>query len=312
MASSDNNPIGWCDVTWNPVRGCSRVSPGCDNCYAMGQAHRFSGTVNGKPGPFRGLTTKRKGKVDWSGRVRFIPEALTIPQSWREPKWIFVNSMSDLFHESLTNEEIAAVFGAMACCSKHTFQILTKRAKRMREWFQWIEDNGTEVCQREFYCHTSRVGPVPWEWPMKNVWLGVSAEDQKRADERVPFLLRTPAAVRFVSAEPLLGPIDFGFGGMSLPDYAPARPLPQLDWVIVGGEAGPRAREFREEWAWSILMQCQNARVPVYFKQYGSASTYSGMGDDDRIPHGWKDRSGKDETEWFERFRIREFPEARP
>jgi protein gp37 len=126
-----NSLIEWTDRTWNVVRGCSRVSPGCDNCYAMGQAHRFAG-----PGkPFDGLTryTAKRG-VDWAGFARFVPEKLAEPLSWRKPQRIFVNSMSDLFHESLSNEEIAAVFGVMAACPQHTFQILTKRPKRMREW----------------------------------------------------------------------------------------------------------------------------------------------------------------------------------
>lgn len=203
--------IEWTDTTWNPVRGCSRVSPGCDNCYAMRQAHRFNheaqdGARRGL-GAYDGLTTIRRGKVDWSGRVRLVPEMLGAPLRWRKPRRVFVNSMSDLFHESLSDEQIAAVFGAMACCSRHTFQVLTKRAKRMREWIGWA-DGHRDTIHHAFSVATGRAGMRPWDWPLPNVWLGVSAEDQQRADERIPDLLATPAAVRFVSAEPLLGPID--------------------------------------------------------------------------------------------------------
>jgi len=213
--------IQWTDSTWNPVRGCSRVSKGCDACYAMGQAHRFSG-----PGkPYEGLTTLRNGKVDWTGVARFVPEMLSAPLKWKKPRRIFVNSMSDLFHRSVTNEQIAAVFGVMAACPQHTFQILTKRPERMLEWFKWVGGNrGYEQAGQLHVslCEALR-GPVDWDpddrhcealldnandWPLPNVWLGVSAEDQQRADERVPLLLQCPAAVRFVSAEPLLGPIN--------------------------------------------------------------------------------------------------------
>jgi protein gp37 len=219
--------IEWTDETWNPVRGCSRVSPGCDNCYAMGQAHRFSGA--GKP--YEGLTTIRRGKVDWAGRTKLIPEMLDQPLRWKRPRRIFVNSMSDLFHESLTNEEIAAVFGVMAAAPQHTFQVLTKRPKRMVEWFEWVESEGPSLhplgaargvrwyawamygarlgAQFEDRVSPGWSGPMPsWPWPLPNVWLGVSTENQEQADKRIPLLLQVPAAVRFVSAEPLLGPLD--------------------------------------------------------------------------------------------------------
>lgn len=222
MASTE---IEWCDKVWNPVRGCSRVSSGCDHCYAMGQAHRFSG-----PGkPYEGLTTIRRGKVDWAGVARLVPEQLDAPLGWKKPQRIFVNSMSDLFHESLSNEEIAAVFGVMAACPQHTFQVLTKRPKRMSEWFEWIRHAYGEA--RYFPaegCRSEAIDRTPnnntedgaWaktvkpllgcdrRWPLPNVWLGVSVEDQRTADERIPLLLETPAAVRFVSAEPLLGLVN--------------------------------------------------------------------------------------------------------
>lgn len=201
--------IEWTEVTWNPVRGCSRVSPGCDNCYAMRQAHRSSGPG----GAYEGLTTIRKGKVDWAGMARLVPEQLEAPLRRRKPTTYFVNSMSDLFHDSLAKEEIAAVFAVMAACSHHTFQVLTKRAKRMLEVVtelyasdaSLLYDAAEELAGRMGWCH---VGEDDWKLPLPNVWLGVSAENQEQADKRIPLLLKCHAAIRWVSAEPLLGPLD--------------------------------------------------------------------------------------------------------
>ncbi len=322
--------IEWTEKTWNPVRGCSRVSPGCDNCYAMRQAHRFSG-----PGkPFEGLTTIRRGKVDWSGRVRFVPKMLDVPLRRRAPTVWFVNSMSDLFHESLSNEEIAAVFGVMAACPRHTFQVLTKRTKRMREWFEQLP--------MDHYWHIAGAAdeatgglvraPEIREWPLPNCWLGVSAEDQQRADERIPHLLATPAAVSFVSAEPLLGPIDFdlprcevhdrefadetGFwcqecaadgwsGEMSYGHWLD--PLNGgIDWVIVGGESGPNARIFDMAHARAIREQCEEAGVAFFMKQAGSTAIdtdWRGLS-----PLTLRAKKGEDPEEWPHDLRIREAP----
>lgn len=327
--------IEWTEKTWNPVRGCSRVSPGCDHCYAMGQAHRYSG-----PGkPYDGLTTIRRGKVDWTGRAVLVPGQLEVPLKRRKPTTWFVNSMSDLFHESLTNEEIAAVFGVMAACPQHTFQVLTKRPRRMRRWFQWVSN-----CVAPPRCIVQRLaqnlggrfalGTPPFRpaalvvselvlveapWPLPNVWLGVSAEDQQRADERIPLLLETPAALRFVSAEPLLGPID-------LKRYAAwpwfcerCQVVPEsnaethlhchdegrvvrrtIDWVIVGGESGPGARPCNVAWIRSIVEQCKTAGVAAFVKQLGALPVF---------PQGAQrliDRKGGDPSEWPEDVRVRE------
>ena len=205
--------IEWTDRTWNPTRGCSVVSPGCHNCYAMKQAHRFSG----KGGAYEGLTKLTSSGPRWSGAMRLVPEMLDVPLRRKKPTTWFVNSMSDLFHEGLTDEEVAAVFGVMAACPQHTFQVLTKRAERMRAWFDWLDD----MCSvsgdppRAVTCgivaanHGADVdyGGLSHAWPIPNVLLGVSVEDQRRADERVPLLLQTPAALRFLSVEPLLGPV---------------------------------------------------------------------------------------------------------
>lgn len=324
--------IEWTDETWNPTKGCSRVSPGCDNCYAMGQARRQD-----KPGkPYHGLTIyresgARKG-VDWSGRVRFVPEMLDAPLRWRKPRRVFVNSMSDLFHESLSNEQIAAVFGVMAACPQHTFQVLTKRSKRMREWFEWadaetrrglITKHGTPLalCASLAADHVGEgilIGLLErTSWSLPNVWLGVSAEDQQRADERIPDLLATPAVVRFVSAEPLLGPVDLTrIRHGSDPD------LPVLpDWVIVGGESGQGARPCDVAWIRSIVAQCRAAGVACFVKQLGArpeqrcvihGRQWREVPGCPRCPREIEHRKGGNPEEWPSDLRVREFPEALP
>jgi protein gp37 len=352
--STDNTKIEWTDATWGPVRGCSRVSDGCTNCYAMSLAHRFAG-----PGKlYDGLTTIRRGKVDWSGVVRLIPEQLAQPLRWKKPRRIFVNSMSDLFHESLTNEEIAAVFGVMAAAPQHTFQVLTKRPKRAAEWFKWV--GGKDGYSQNGALHVALCdamqGQVDWdlddrhceellsnanEWPLHNVWLGVSTEDQKTADERIPLLLELPAAVRFISAEPLLGSLNLmrlrgkGIvhrnaltGFLESSDTLLTRDaLPGLDWVIVGGESGNGARPFHVDWARSIVGQCRDAGVACFVKQLGARPFRAG-GEDETL---WgptvrgregdaldmpgevrlDNRKGGDMSEWPTELRVRQFPEVR-
>lgn len=359
--------IEWTNKTWNPTRGCSIVSPGCTNCYAMGQAHRFSG----KGKPFEGLTKKRvKLGVVWTGKVRLVPDMLALPLSWKKPQRVFVNSMSDLFHEGLSNEEIAAVFGVMAATPRHTYQVLTKRAKRMREWFEWAKSSAT---WRETRCENIAAGMrdyaekkipklkarAPWTsewleraWPLPNVWLGVSAEDQSNANARVPELLRTPAAVRFVSYEPGLGPVDFR-EWLAIPeetddlqdDPLAAFLLHQamregnadakraISWIICGGESGPRARPFYVGWAKDVIEQCKRANVACFVKQLGAYVRHDGIqgagdwwpeqgssfaefeGPMDQ-PAGFrkhlKDKKGGDMKEWPPSLRVRQFPDAHP
>lgn len=311
---ADNSTIEWTDATWNPVRGCSRVSPGCENCYAERVAARFSGGGQ----PYHGLAfmkLKTIGEDDtsartvprWTGRVRLVPEHLADPLKWRRPRRIFVNSMSDLFHENLSDDEIAAVFGVMAAAPLHTFQVLTKRAERMHAWFHlWAsglkvpdwEANGWQPQAWVCWDRTRTAAPLirssAWDatfmevahavrWPLPNVWLGVSVEDQQRADERIPLLLKTPAAVRFVSAEPLLGPVDLRnigarsgpvkidalTGCWSVPSNLDghARQEPRISWVIAGAESGPGARPMDLQWARALRDQCVAAGVPYFFKQ---------------------------------------------
>ena len=210
--------------SWNPVRGCSIVSKGCTNCYAMKQAHRFSG----KGGLYEGLTKLTNGGPVWTGKIKLVPEFLDHPLHWKKPRKVFVNSMSDLFHEDVPDDFIDQVFAVMALCPQHTFQILTKRAERMKKWFDaWPDGAGRfhHVCNAAIGILKPDWKSHSWNfetpeikkahdavnkdsWPLKNVQLGVSVEDQPTADERILLLLETPAAVRWVSAEPLLGAID--------------------------------------------------------------------------------------------------------
>lgn len=308
MSDQRAGGIAWTDQTWNPIRGCSRVSRGCEHCYAEGVAARFSG-----PGlPFDGLARRTaKGLPQWTGKVRLVPKRLADPLRWKRPRRVFVNSVSDLFHDGLTNEQIAAVFGVMAAAPQHTFQVLTKRPGRMRAWFRWIESLpdhpslecaavllGTEPGQDgPIHC---KYGPNPdAAWPLPNVWLGVSAEDQDCADERIPLLLDTPAAVRFVSAEPLLERITLERYLMRR-DYDWNEGASRVDWVIVGGESGRRARGFEPSWARDLVREGAETGVPVFVKQMGAA------------PEGLElaGSHGADPSEWPEDLRVRQFPKA--
>lgn len=288
--------IEWTDRSdWNPIRGCTRVSEGCRSCYAEAIAARFSG-----PGqPFEGYAKKVAGEARWTGKVGLIEERLTLPLKWRKPSRIFVNSASDLFHESVPDEWIDKVFAIMALAPQHTFQLLSKRSKRMREYIRSLT-YGTSGMERFLTSrlpdgrmvfdavHQQYKAMVPW--PLPNVWLGVSAEDQQRSDERIPDLLATPAAVRFVSAEPLLGPIDFRsicpedtqWNALTGVGYSCGHSddcrftHPKLDWIIAGGESGPSARPSHPDWHRSIRDQCAAAGVAFFFKQHGEwADTHS-------------------------------------
>jgi len=310
--------IPWCDETWNPVRGCTRVSRGCEQCYAEKIAARFCG----EPGsPF--YTFARQGPARWTGKVELVPEKLEEPIHWRKPRRVFVNSMSDLFHERLSNEDIAAVFGVMGFCSHLTFQVLTKRPERMKRWFEWLEgkDRPRELWRiPPALFLPANVVVAPGNWPLPNVWLGVSVEDQTTADARIPVLLETPAALRFVSYEPALGPVDFereapvntNRGPKSVqPLYcAEANGVGKLGWIIVGGESGPKARPFDVARAFSVVEQCRRAGVPCFVKQLGAYPIldprYVRPGATRRL----RDRAGADPSEWPEDLRVREFPEV--
>ena len=258
--------IEWTEKTWNPIVGCSIVSPGCTNCYAMG----FAGTRLRHHPSRAGLTRDSKAGPVWTGEVRFNEQWLMQPLRWKRPRMIFVAAHGDLFHENVPDEWIDRVFRVINMTPRHTYQILTKRARRMQQYMSDQE----RVIQVAFEGRA--------EWPPRNAWLGVSTEDQRWADERIPDLLATPAAVRFVSAEPLLGPIQFDLRPTTMHsrdcEYVTADgPAPctcsairgGIDWIIVGGESGPNARPMHPEWPRAIRDQCAAASVPFFFKQWG-------------------------------------------
>ena len=315
--------------TWNPQVGCLSVSPACHNCYAAGQAHRSSGD---KPmvKQHHGLTKQAKDKdgkqlldaegrklpPHWNGQVNRVPHLLAQPLHWRDPRGVFVCSMSDLFFDVGSEDAcrwIAAIFGIMAACPQHTFMVLTKRPVNAAKWFAWVdaqakgmEDEAapTRVCMGMAVDALAGDLATPavrdrirlamrhddLAWPLPGVWVGVTAEDQKHADLRVPVLLELPAAVRFVSYEPACGPVDWtrikwpgrestvdvlrggswdldpAFGFIQHSDMA------TLDWLIAGGESGPGARPMNPDWARSARDQCEAAGVAYYFKQVGAWS----------------------------------------
>lgn len=257
--------IEWTKETWNPIVGCSVVSPGCTNCYAMRQALRLS--KNPATPHYAGTVEMSRGGPVWTGKVALASDkVLTAPLRRRKPTMYFVNSMGDLFHEDVPDDWIDQVFAVMALAPQHTFQVLTKRAGRMREYMDAEHKVAAQMLE---FCKKGQA-PLPgtFRWPLPNVWLGVSAEDQARADERIPHLLATPAAIRFVSAEPLLGQVDLT---RQLYEHATGlrTATPNLDWIIVGGESGKGARPMHPDWARSIRDQCAAAGVPFFFKQRG-------------------------------------------
>lgn len=273
---ADHSSIEWTDATWNPITGCSVVSPGCTNCYAM----KLAGTRLKHIDSRKGLTRDTKAGPVWTGEVRLNRQWLHQPLDWKKPRRIFVCAHGDLFAENVPDEWILDVFTVMAAGRHHTYQVLTKRADRMRKFLS--RRDLLEEIYANWYNFSGEAREVR-SWPLHNVWCGVSAEDQKRADERVPDLLATPAKIRFVSAEPLLGPIDFrylqpgdppveidglnGTHGVFRPHRGRSA---RLDWIIAGGESGTNARPMHPDWARSIRDHCAAAGVPFFFKQWGN------------------------------------------
>ena len=288
--------IEWTDQTWNPVTGCSRVSEGCTNCYAMRQARRFDGMGHGYD-----RTTRNKDGVDWTGQINLHPDRLGEPLRWQKPRRVFVCSMGDLFHPGVPDAFIVRVFRVMSNAKRHTFQVLTKRPARMAHFLARFKrcdvlgdgsgqmrgwdgvadlDRRSEDDSEKYYSDSQLYSPLCWEenWPLENVWLGTSCEDQETADERIPHLLRCPAAVRFVSAEPLLGPMDLHEWFWSVEDVSldPYRsqtaevPRGQLHWIIAGGESGHGARPMHPLWVKVLRNQCREADTAFFFKQHGS------------------------------------------
>lgn len=289
---AENTKIEWCDATWNALRGCSRVSEGCRNCYAEGMAARFCG-----PGLWgHGIANPVAAGGHWTGKVVLNEKALVKPLHWKKPRRIFVTSIGDPFHPRVTDDMLDRMFAVMAMCPQHIFQCLTKRPERMREYINRVLAESHSATVKRFAQHLGDFAwPKGWtgmDWPLPNVWIGTSVENQTAADERIPHLLATPAAVRFLSCEPLLGPVRLTnmdinrhiasrqmgrIGGYWINALTgenddmgrPCPDVPRLDWIIAGGESGRKARPMHPDWVRSLRDQCAAAGVPFLFKQWG-------------------------------------------
>lgn len=344
---ADKTKIEWTGATWNPITGCTMVSTGCENCYAM----TLAGTRLRDHPSRAGLTRELpSGRHVWTGEMRLNKDWIDQPVRWKKPKTIFVCAHGDLFHGYVPDEWVALIFAVIHRCPQHTFQVLTKRPERMqmllesRQFWRLVRAWGKgnlRMCATDASLDDSAI-------VLPNMWLGTSVEDQRTANERIPHLLATPAAIRWISAEPLLGPIDLthiggdGFGWRRLDclnglRYVRANGLEDgcewetekaqgLDWVVVGGESGPDARPFNLDWARAIIRQCEDTHIPVFVKQIGSNPWWDGEG----LPPAdyihlerafldgvsrWKldllqSRKGGDPFEWPEDMRVRQMPEV--
>lgn len=267
------------DTQWNPVQGCTPASEGCAHCWARQMYERFH--------------------MEPFSEIRTLPDRLSKPLHWRKSRVIFVCNTSDLFHEAVPFEFIAAVFGVMAACPQHTFLVLTKRPDRMREFFFWWAGRKPGMIL------TGETGALvlDHQLPRDNVWLGVTVENQVRANERIPLLMRTPASHRWLSCEPLLGRVDLGLFGIQ-PWAERYKPIARdLGAVVIGGESGRNARSCYLAWVRSIRDQCRDAGVPCFVKQLGSFPM-SFFAHESRIR--LRDRAGADPSEWPEDLRVRE------
>lgn len=331
------NADGTAGKTWNPIRArrlstnkngwhCEHVSEGCRNCYAgrMNLNTYFGNGLDYRPSNLDQIELFLDEKI------------LQQPLHWRKPTNVFVCSMTDLFGRWVKDEWLLAIFNVMRQCSRHTFQILTKRPERMQYFCSRLRFDGAGAGRMWIEpCDVHRVGyrlmggngatGMPW------VWCGTSIEDQETADKRIPYLLRTPSSVKWISAEPLLGPIDLAkywanYWTMRGHDH-PTERTPGLDWVVVGGESGPNARSLNLRWIKSVVDQCSAASVPVFVKQLGYRPWWDGVSTKPPASHvylenkvfqsevGWQfdcmqDRKGGDINEWPEDLRVREYPET--
>jgi protein gp37 len=290
--------IAWTDETINPIVGCSRISAGCEKCYAETAA---------KTARLQQFPQYQK-VAKWNGTVEFVESQLIKPYEWKKSKKIFICSMADIFHENVPFNWVEEIFYMIENCPQHTFQILTKRPERMIEFFDW-------------YIARNSDHSVELQWTMPdNIWLGVSCENQAMADKRIPLLMEIPAKVRFLSCEPLLEPINLskflpiewseiaedwieswpGIGSYSRDAYP--------DWIIVGGESGAGSRPCHIDWIRDIASQCQSAKVPVFIKQLGSNAIATRSDNTGNYKLKLKDRKGSDILEWFDDLRLQQFP----
>lgn len=301
----DKTGISWTESTWNPIRGRVRVSEGCRHCYAEIVAARFSGEGQ----PYEGLAkwVDRPGgkrEARWTGKAMLVEGQLQQPLRWGRPRMVFVNSTSDLFFEAIEQDWTDRIYAVMALAEKHTFQVLTKRPERMRAYLQDPNMPARVLSLAPYVMVDKRNVPAQLarleerlKAPLPNVWWGVSAEDQKAANERVPYLLTTPAAVRFVSYEPAIGPIDFtrvwpdhtgnmnALTGEASHLLGMREKVKPLDWIIIGGESvkpAADARPFKIEWAYSLIAACEGTTTAVYVKQLGSRPTYEDENEDEQ------------------------------
>lgn len=304
--------IEWTEKTWNPICGCSKLSPGCLNCYAEKMACRLQRMYDSDPyGKYKHLEKyldvvgfdHHAGKYNqWNGTTQFDEKALTKPLHWKKPRMIFVCSMGDVFHESVPFEWVDKVMAVIALCPQHTFQVLTKRPERMAAYFRQERLHTMVTCMMvDVLCDTNPTADLPDQsgpWPLPNLWLGVTAENQEQADIRIPILLQIPAAVRFVSVEPMLGPVDLSryicmtvkcpecknidnidhFDVLGADDdklfcnrcdkEVVVEELDPLNWVICGGESGPKRqiRIMHNNWAYRLLQQCED-NTAFFMKQ---------------------------------------------
>lgn len=304
---STNTGIEWTDATWNTLAGCRKVSAGCKHCYAQTMTHRLAEMARAKvaKGEEPGKLAAYQQAEKWDGTFVPIPGALAEPFKWKGPRKVFVNSMSDTFGEGVADDYIAAMFGVMAATPHITYQVLTKRPERALEWFGWLARTGggpavgMYQAARHYGVARQQLAALDMSdnprWPLPNVWIGTSVEDQE-AVSRIPILTQIPAAVRFLSIEPLLGPVDLRVLAPEVRE--------RIDWIIIGGESGPGARRCHLGWITFLVWQAKQAGIPVFVKQLGSAPTYGG--DVLRL----RDRKGGDMSEWPEDLRVREFPEV--
>lgn len=261
--------IEWTEKTWNPLAGCTRISAGCENCYAEVMAHRLM-----HMGQEKYADTVKKtagGKIQWTGKINIDEAALSIPYKTKKPTMFFVNSMSDLFHNNVPFEFIEKVYMVMVENSQHIFQVLTKRPKRMVEFFEWLATGVKKVGLDSVPTQSSNI--MDYLSALPNVWWGVSVEHQEAANERIPYLLKIPAVVRFLSCEPLLGYVDLtnAFWSKNQVPIGELRDLlvNKIDWVIAGGESGHNARPMHPDWVIDLKNQCKEVNVPFFFKQWG-------------------------------------------